>query len=163
MVSDQLWDFVVLVGGSSLLTRRFDTVYEFFPPELHPIIGKDKDTGKVKQLMFSSLGALNPLDDLPDFDDAEDDENKDGEKKPGADEDGAGDAGSDEEPDDFDDDDDVSYIFWSTGTWLIPLRTITTRRTTSMMAPQMWRTMVMMTVAVVTTMIKRLHISCCEY
>lgn len=65
--------------------------------------------------MFSSLDVLNPLDELPDFDEAEgEDGDKEGEKKLGADEDGAGDAGSDED-DEFDEDDDVRCRYLHVG------------------------------------------------
>ena len=102
-------------------------VYEFFPTELYPTIGKDQDadvtvaaTTKTKRLLFSSLDTLNPLDDLPSEEEGEGKEDgKDGDKK-GDDEDAVADDAEDEEPDDFDDDDEVCVWSWTmSATWVV--------------------------------------------
>ena len=81
---------------------------EFFPTELYETIGVSESTGESlaakKQLLFSSLDTLNPLDELMGSDDDEG-----GEKKPGEEGEGVPDGDDGEEPDEFTDDYEGDY------------------------------------------------------
>ncbi|KAI5791817.1 DNA-directed RNA polymerase III, subunit Rpc31 [Geopyxis carbonaria] len=91
-------------------------VYDLFPSELYPTIGKDGSAGSKKRLLFSALDSLNRLDELPDAEDGDAEDGDEADRKKsgllvGAEDldHDADDGGSDEEPDDFADDEEGDY------------------------------------------------------